>query len=111
MSYIWERLKEIKGNSLVFGRLCVVLVGDPVQFLPVLADSLLVESLPSKRREDVNGNIIYGQFSDVIILRKNNRLDETDSESVEFNKKIEIARDRKMNKEKRQVLIDKCSMF
>ena len=57
--YIWERWKEIKGNSFVFSGLCVVLVGDPIQLSPVLADSLLVESLRSTRREDVNGNILY----------------------------------------------------
>ena len=109
--YISERLKQIKNNDLLFGGLCVVLVGDPAQLPPVQADSLWVKRLPSTKIEDVHGNTIYNQFSDVVILKENNRLDATDPESTDFYEILESVRDGKMNEKYRQMLIDKCSMY
>ena len=40
---ISERLKQIKYSNLDFGGLCIVLVGDPAQLPPVLAESLWVK--------------------------------------------------------------------
>ena len=79
--YISERLKQIKNNDLLFGGLCIVLVGDPAQLPPVQADSLWANGLkPSTKQDDKNGNTIYNQFSDVVILKENNRLDLNDPE-------------------------------
>ena len=82
--YISERLNQIKNNDFLFGGLCVVLVGDPAQLPPVQADSLWVKCLPSTKLEDVHGNTIYNQFSDVVVLKENNQLDATDPESRDF---------------------------
>ena len=109
--YISERLKQIKNNDLLFGGLCIVLVGDPAQLPPVQADSLWVDGLkPSTKQEDKNGNTIYNQFSDVVILKENNRLDSNDPESEDFNKILEKLKDGKLDKESRKILITKCSM-
>ena len=92
--------------------MCIVLVGDPAQLPPVQADSLWVDGLkPSTKQEDKNGNTIYNQFSDVVILKENNRLDSNDPESEDFNKILEKVRDGKLDKESRLKLITKCSMY
>ena len=110
--YMSERLKQIKVSELLFGGLCVVLVGDPAQLPPVQADSLWVDGLkPSTKQDDKNGNIIYNQFSDVVILKENNRLDSNDPESEDFNKILEKVRDGKLDEESRLKLITKCSMY
>ena len=103
--YISEGLKEMKGNDLLFGGLCVVQVVDPVQLPPVMAESLWIKDLPNTKPEDVNKITIYKQFSDVVILKENNRLDEMDPESVKFNKILGMIREGKMSKRKRQVKI------
>ena len=59
----------------------------------------------------IHTNILYGQFSDVVILRENNWSDATDPESWDFNEIFKRARDWKMDKKYRQMLIDKCSMY
>ena len=54
---------------------------------------------------------IYIQFSDAVVLNKNNRLDETDSESVQFNEILELIRGGKMNDYYREILVRTCSRF
>ena len=68
--HISEKLKQIEGNNLVSGELCVVLVGDSVQLPPVLAESLWVKGLPSTSIDDRNGNNICMYFSDLFVLKK-----------------------------------------
>ena len=75
-----------------------MLVGDPVHLPPVQAESLWVEGLPSTKLEDRNRNTIYGQFSDIVILKENNRLDVTHPESRDFNEILERMRDGKWTK-------------
>ena len=106
-----ERLKQIKCNTLFFGRLCVGLVEYSVQLPPVLVENLWVEGLPSRKIDDRNAYDMYMQLSDVVVLKENNWLDETDSESGEFHNILELAREGKVTKNAREILICKCSMF
>ena len=109
--YISERLKQIINDDLLFGGMCVVVGGDPAQLPPIQTYSLWAKGLPGTKLEDINRNTIYGQFSDVVILKENNRLDATDPESRDFYEILESVRDKKMNKKYRKMLVDKCIMY
>ena len=77
-----------------------MLVGYSAQLSPLQSDSLWVEGVPSTKQEDKDGNTIYGQFNDVVVLKENNRLNATDPESMDFNETLERVRDRKIDKNK-----------
>ena len=65
--WVWKRLKQIKCNNLVFGGLCVVLVGNPEQLPPVQAENLWVIGLPSSNIDDRNSNNLYKNFNDAVV--------------------------------------------
>ena len=67
--HVSERLEEIKCYDLVFGGLCIVLVGYPVQLHLVQAESLWVLGLPSTYIHDRNSHTIYRKFSDLVVSK------------------------------------------
>ena len=109
--HVSERSKQIKCSDLVFGGLCVVLVGDSVHLPSILAKRLLVEGLPSTNIDDRIGHTICGQFSEVVILKENTQFDETDLERVVFNNLLGLMREGKVAEDVRETLISRCSMM
>ena len=94
VSYTRKIKKQIECNNLVFDGLCIVFVEDLLQLPPVLVEILWFKGLPNAKIDDTNGHTIYTHFNDVVGLKENNRLDETDSENVQFNLKQLIGKGR-----------------
>eukprot|EP00957_Ditylum_brightwellii_P210475 15365016-Ditylum_brightwellii.AAC.1 len=80
--FINKRLKLIMCNSLPFGGVTVLLVGDSAQLPPVGGQCLWTKN--SRGQQDMNGFNLYHFFETAIELNENHHLDKEDSEAVKF---------------------------
>ena len=109
--FVSERLKQIMANSTVFGGVCVILIGDPGQLPPVNQSALWIENMTHKNAETRNGCILYKGFSECLFLKENNRLDENDLDSVNFDRILGNIRNGKISENDCEEIRNKCSRF
>ena len=85
LHWIDKRLQQAKGNNLLFGGIIVVLCGDTAQLPPVAGICLWDQVRRGKTDEALAGMTLYSEeFTTVIQLEDNMRLDENDPNAVEF---------------------------
>ena len=80
--YISDRLSQILLDDSPFGGIVVVLVGDPAQLPPVGGNPLWHNC--TRQAHDLNGYLLYRQFTTVVELIENKRLDLSDPDSTIF---------------------------
>ena len=91
--------------------MCISSVGYPSQLPPVQVESLWVQFLPSFNIDDKNSWYTYNHFNDAFALKGNNLLDEINTDGVQFNNILELARKDKMTEAGKETLISKYSMY
>ena len=109
--FVSERLKQVMGNTTVFGGVCVVLIGDPGQLPPVNQSALWIENMTNKNSETRNGSILYKSFSECLFLKENNRLDENDPDSVKFDRILSNIRNGEITENDCEEIRNKCSRY
>jgi len=85
LSFINDRLKQIKCNNMNFGGMCVLLAGDPGQLPPVAGTAVWDDVTKVRGQENKNGCLLFQNLTDVVHLNENMRLDRTDPEAVYFD--------------------------
>ena len=107
--FVSERLKQIKSNTDIFGGVCVILIGDPAQLPPVQGNALWIDNTTSRNQATKNGSLLYTSFDECLFLKENNRLDENDPQSVQFNRILNKIRDGKITDEDCEIIRNTCS--
>ena len=108
--YIDQRLKQIKGNTNVFGGIIVVFIGDIAQLPPVKAYSVWDTRTAGKSTNDVYGMFLFQtHFKTVISLKENNRIDGGDSDAIKFDEFLNGLADGKVTLAQWELIRDRCS--
>jgi ATP-dependent DNA helicase PIF1 len=85
LHYLDLRLRQIMGNDSPFGGLIVVLVGDTAQLPPVKGVPLWSKKRTGVSSDNLAGlHLYFNEFTSVVELTENNRVDRSDPEAVEF---------------------------
>ena len=75
------RCRQAKNRDIPFGGMALLLVGDPAQLPPVQGKPLWFKwAIPNNQRKQNHnlGNLLFTNFTDVILLVESNRLDPND---------------------------------
>ena len=84
------RLKETMVDERKFGGYVIVMVGNPAQMPPVMANSILTDV---RTGDDLTGWNLCAEFITIIKLTENKRLDATDPDAVAFDNFLDKLRD------------------
>ena len=85
LSFINDRLKQIKCNNKNFGGICVLLAGDPGQLPPVAGTAVWDDVSKVKGSDNKTGCLLFQNLIDVVHLDDNMRLDVSDPDAVYFD--------------------------
>ena len=85
LSFINDRLKQIKCNNNDFGGVCVLLAGDPGQLPPVAGTAVWDDVNKVRGDDNKNGCLLFQNVKDVVHLDDNMRLDVSDPDAVYFD--------------------------
>ena len=103
-----RRLKEIAGSTKRFGRLAVVMFGDPGQLPPVNMSTMWIDIC---HEDDLLGFDLRKQFNGVMKLTENKRLDPQDEDALIFDVFLDRSRDGKNADNVWNTLREKCSCY
>ena len=101
LHHIHLRLQEVKAcHQRIFGGIIVVLVGDTAQLPPVQGSALWTKVQPRMSDTERNGLVLYQtNFTTVIELDENNRLQRSDPDAASFHGFLNRLADGKCTKE------------